>query len=119
MFVLVISAPVKTNAWGAFAQAYQRQLLPSLRARPGFKDEMLFVVPGGPEMIAVSFWESRENADAFEHGAWSELLIVFGNLIDRPLVRGFQLAHSSLHEEGVAAFPIQSPITSDPSAPGA
>ncbi len=116
MFVLVVSASVKPNAGEAFAHAYEKQILPSLRAQPGFRDEMLFVVPGGPEMIAVSFWESRKSA---ESGAWSELPAMLTNLIDRPILRGFQLAHSSLHEEGAAAFPIQSPITTEPTGVGA
>jgi len=119
MFVLVVSASVKPNAGEAFAQAYEKQLLPSLRAQPGFRDEMLFVDPGGPGMIAVSFWESRKSAESCDPGAWSESPGMLNNLVDRAIVRGFQLAHSSLHEEGAAAFPIQSPITTEPTGVGA
>jgi heme-degrading monooxygenase HmoA len=119
MFVLVATAQVKPNSGGAFAQVFEKQLLPSLRAQPGFKAEMLLVVPGGPEIVFVTFWESREKAETYERSAWPESLKLLASLIDDPLVNGFQLAHSTLHEEGVAAFPSQSPITTEPTGPGA
>ena len=94
-------------------------MLPSLRAQPGFRDEMLFLVPGGPEVVAVSFWESRETAEAFQRGAWTDLWEDLAGVIDCPTVRSFQLAHSTLHPPGLARFPIQSPITTEPTGVGA
>jgi len=119
MFVLVASTHVKPNANDAFAQAFEQTLLPSLRAQPGFKDEMLFLVPGGPDAVAVTFWESRETAEAFQRGAWTDVLNGLSGVIDCPTVRAFQLAHSTLHEPGLARFPIQSPITTEPTGVGA
>jgi len=46
MFVLVTSTHVKPNADDAFAEVFEKTLLPSLRAQPGFRDEMLFIVAG-------------------------------------------------------------------------
>ena len=119
MFVLVATTHVKPNAGDAFAQAFEQTLLPSLRAQPGFKDEMLFVAPGGPDVVAVTFWQSRETAEAFQRVAWTSFLNGLASVIDSPTVRAFQLAHSTLHEAGLARFPIQSPITTDPTGVGA
>ena len=119
MFVLVTSTHVKPNADDAFAEVFEKTLLPSLRAQPGFRDEMLFIVAGGPDVVAVTLWESRETAEAFERGAWTDLLDGLAGIIDRPTVRAFQLAHSTLHEPGLARFPIQSPITTEPTGVGA
>jgi len=38
-------------------------VLPAARAHPGFNDEML-VAPGGPDVMLVTCWESREAAEA-------------------------------------------------------
>jgi len=119
MVVLVASAQVKPNADGAFADYFEQQLLPSLRAEPGFKDEMLLVVPGGPGIVLISFWESEANADNYECRAWPESMKMLAKILDPPVFRRFQLAHSTLHPEGVAVFPFQSPITTEPTGVGA
>ena len=119
MDVLVAMAQVKPNAGGAFAQAFQDQVLPSLRAQRGFRDEMLLVVPGGPGIVAITFWDSREDADRFHRDAWPEVVKALANTVDRPVLSTFQLAHSTLHPQGVAAFPVQSPITTEPTGVGA
>lgn len=119
MVVLVTSAQVKPNAGGEFAQQFEQRLLSSLRAQPGFKDEMLLVAPGGPEIFLITFWESPANVDSYQRGLWPEFMKMLANILDRPLHRRFQLAHSTLHPEGSAAFLLQSPLTSEPTGPGA
>lgn len=119
MFVLVASATVKPNAGAAFAAAFEEQLLSSLRGRQGFRDEILLLVPGGPEMMAITFWDSRYDIDTYEREAWPAVSNALASTIDRPILRLFQLAHSTLHSQGVAAFPFQSPITCEPTGVGA
>src|SRR5215472_7124592 len=119
MVVLVTSAQIKPNAAGAFAQQFEQQLLSLIHAQPGFKDEMLLVVPGGPEILFITSWESHANAESYERRLWPEFTKMLANILERPVHRRFQLAHSTRHPEGSAAFPIQSPITSEPSTPGA
>src|SRR6266545_4500021 len=103
MFVLVASAQVKPNAGGAFAQAFEQHLLPSLHMQRGFRDEMLLVVPGGPEIVVITLWDSRENVESCERDTWPEMMKALSNVIDGLVLRRFQLAHSTLHQEGVAA----------------
>jgi heme-degrading monooxygenase HmoA len=119
MMVLVVTAPVKPNAGREFAEAFQTRLLPSLRNERGFRDEMLFVVPGGPDMMLITFWDSRDDAEHYERVAWPEVAQSLSNIIDRARLKLFQLAHSTLHREGAAAFPPQSPITTEPTGVGA
>lgn len=119
MFVLVATTTVKPNKGEAFAQAYGQHWLSSFRAQAGFKDELLFIGPGRPDVVAISLWDSRETAEAYRRDAWPGLLSAVAGIIDRVDVRTFQLAHSTLHAPGVAAFPPQSPITTDPTWVGA
>lgn len=119
MVVLVASAQVKPNAGGAFALEFEQRMLPSLQAQAGFKGEILLVLPGGPETVLVTFWESPANADSYERSVWPESVKLLSKVLDRPVLRRFQLAHSTLHPQGVAAFPPQSPITTEPTGVGA
>ena len=119
MVALVTSAQIKPNAGQAFAQQFQHQLLSLIEAQPGFKGEMVLVVPGGPEILFITFWESQANQESYQRNVWPEFMKILTNILERPVHRRFQLAHSTLHPDGSAAFPVQSPITSEPTAPGA
>jgi hypothetical protein len=37
-------------------------------------DEILFVVPGGPEVVAISLWDSKENAETYNRATYPEVL---------------------------------------------
>jgi hypothetical protein len=99
---------------------FEAEIAPALRRQRGFADEMLFVDPGGPEVVAISLWNSREDAESYARGAYRELLDALAPLIDRaPAVRNFQLAYSTLHAAGLAKFPPPCPITTPMGSPGA
>ncbi|MFL5404831.1 MAG: putative quinol monooxygenase [Myxococcales bacterium] len=120
MFARVVSLQVKTNAGGEFARVFEHEIIPALHQQPGFKDVIVFADPGGPEVIAISLWSSREDAETHARGAYMRLVSRLATLIERaPTVRTFQLAYSSLHPAVVAAFPSQSAITTPIGSPGA
>ena len=114
MMVLVASAVVKPNADQAFAEQFERHLFPSLQVQPGFRGEIVLVSPGAPEVILITFWDSDANARSYERSAWPESVKTLTNILNPAVFRRFQLAHSTLHPEGVATFPMQSPITTEP-----
>jgi heme-degrading monooxygenase HmoA len=120
MFARILSLQVKANAGGEFARIFEAEIVPALRRQSGFADEMLFVDPGGPEVVAISLWNSRDDAESYARGAYRELLNALTPLIDRaPAVRMFQVAYSTLHPPGVAKFPAPSAITTPLGTPGA
>lgn len=113
MFTRMLSMQLKPNATGEFIELLDKKILPTLRKQKGFKDEMLFVVPGGPEVLAISFWESKEDAEAYAAGAgYPDVLKTLAKVMEKtPEVKAFRLAYSTLHKLGVSAFPKQSPNT--------
>jgi heme-degrading monooxygenase HmoA len=109
MFSRIVSMQVKPNSNREFTELFQEKLIPILRQQQGFKDEMLFQDPGGPEVVAISLWESRENAEAYARAAYPELLKILAKVIEsNPKVKTYQVSYSTLHKIG-AAFPPQSP----------
>ena len=113
MFARIVSMQSKPNKTREFTELFEKEIIPTLRKQQGFKDEMLFEAPGGPEIVAISFWESRENAETYSDATYPKVLKTLAKVIERtPEVKTFQLAYSTMHKIGVAAFPNQSPITS-------
>ena len=112
MFARIVSLQLKPNASKEFTELLEKKIVPALRKRPGFKDEMLFVVPGGPEVLAISLWESKENAEAYQRESYPEVLKMLSEVIESaPEVKTYQLGLSTLHKPSAAAFLNQSPNT--------
>ena len=112
MYTRIVSLQLKPNTSRQFNELFEKKIVPSLRKQQGFKDEMLFVDPGGPEVVAISLWESKQSAEAYASTTYPEVLKTLASVVERaPVVRTFQLASSTMHTVGAAALPKQSPNT--------
>lgn len=113
MFARIVSMQLKPNSSQEFSQVFEKKIIPTLRKQEGFKDEMFFEVPDGPEALAISLWESREHAEAYEREAYPEVLRTLAKLIEKtPVVKTYALAYSTFHKSpGPAMFPAQAPTT--------
>jgi heme-degrading monooxygenase HmoA len=112
MFTRIVSMQLKPNTSRQFNELFEKKIVPTLRKQQGFKDEMLFVDPGGPEVVAISLWESKQNAEAYERATYPEVLKTLAGVLERaPVVRTLQLAYSTLDRIGTAAPPKQSSAT--------
>jgi heme-degrading monooxygenase HmoA len=113
MFTRVVSLQLKPNAGKEFSELFDKQILPTLRKQPGFRDELLFLDPGGPEVVAISLWDSKENAETYNRATYPEVLKTLAKVTDgTPKVRTLQLAYSTFHKIALEAAAFQSSITS-------
>ena len=116
MFARIVSVQLKPNAASQFTEILEKRILPSLRKQRGFKDEMLFLVPGAPEVVAISLWDSKEDVEAYDRAGYPEIKKLLANVIEKtPEVKTYQLGLSTLHKLGDIALRTQSPNTT-PSA---
>jgi heme-degrading monooxygenase HmoA len=112
MFARIISLQLKPNASKEFTELLEKQIVPALRKQRGFKDEMLFIVPGGPEVVAISLWESKADAEAYQRESYPQMLKKLAKVIEKaPEVKTYELGYSTLHKLGATAFLNQSPNT--------
>jgi heme-degrading monooxygenase HmoA len=112
MFTRIVHLTLKTNAAPEFAKLLEQKIVPALRGEPGFLDELLFMAPGGPEVLAASIWDTREDAENYERSAFPQVLRTIEHLIEgAPRIELYQLAYSTLHRSGLSEFPHESPIT--------
>lgn len=120
MFTRIVSMQLKVNGHKPFSELFHSKIIPTLREQKGFKDVMLLVTPGAPEVVALSIWDSREAAEKYEHQVFPKLEQSLSPLTERrPEVKTFALAYSTMHKipaSEVAAFEKQSPTIA--SVPG-
>jgi len=113
MFARIISLQLKPNTHREFSDLFDKEILPALRKQPGFRDELLFVDPGGPEVVAISLWDSKQNAATYDRVTYPEILKALAKVTDgTPKVQTFQVAHSTFHKIAIGVAANQSPNTS-------
>ena len=73
----------------------ETEILPILRKQKGFRDETTLISPERSEAIANSFWDTKADAEAYDHTTYAEVLKTLSNVIDgTPTVKTFEFANS-------------------------
>jgi hypothetical protein len=100
MFARTVRMHLKPNSWTQFTQTMEKDVIPLLRKQPGFRDEVTFLpADGSGDAVAISFWEKRENADAYQRGAYSEVLKAVAMVADgTPNVLTSEVSNSTWHK---------------------
>jgi heme-degrading monooxygenase HmoA len=99
MFTRLVSMQLKPNVATQFTEVFENQVIPTLRKQQGFKDVMLFLGPSGPEVVAISLWETREHAETYNRGTYPEVLKTMAKFVEpTPKVVTYDLAYSSFHK---------------------
>jgi len=99
MFTRMVSMQLKPNTHREFTEKFEKEIIPTLKKQQGFRDEILFVVPGGPEVVAISLWDSKENAETYNRATYPEVLKTLANLVEgTPKVQTYEVAYSTFHK---------------------
>ena len=100
MFARHVTMHLKPNTRVEFTQAIEKEIVPLLRKQHGFQDEIVFISPGpGTESVAISLWDKKEDAEAYQRGSYPEVLKALEKVVDgTPEVRNFELANSTLQK---------------------
>jgi hypothetical protein len=106
MYARNVSLHLKPNTLSDFRKTFDSNVLPILRKQKGFQDEITFAIPGGTDVIAISLWDSKENAEAYNTTAYPEVLKSLDRVLDgTPKVRVSDVISSTMHRTaaGVSA----------------
>jgi hypothetical protein len=104
MFARNVSIHLKSNMLSDFTQTFEKDILPLLRKQKGFRDEITMSNPSSLDVIAISLWETRADAEAYNTKTYPEVLKTFAKMIDgTPKVQTFETVTSTFHKVAVAA----------------
>jgi len=99
MFARCVSIRLKPNSVAEFTKLIETETIPLLRKQKGFKDEITLVIPGGVEVVAISLWEQKESADAYNRDAYPGLLKTLDRVLEgTPQVRTYEVTNSTFHK---------------------
>jgi hypothetical protein len=78
---------------------FDRDILPLLQKQNGFNDEIVFVDQDGKQVLAISLWDRKENADSYSRETYPQVLKSLARVIEgTPQVRGYEVAISTFHK---------------------
>lgn len=103
MFARIVTMRLKPNTASEFSQTIEKKILPMLRKLKGFRDEVTLITDG-KEAVGISFWDSKEQAEAYNREHYSEVLQELNRVIEgTPRVQTADVANSTSHN--IAARP--------------
>jgi hypothetical protein len=104
MFARNVSIHLKSNMLSDYTRTFEKDVLPLLRKQKGFKDEITFAGPGGVDVIAISLWENKKDADNYNTNTYPQVLQTLVRFIEgTPQVRTFDVVTSTLQQHELAA----------------
>ena len=103
MFARNVSFHLKSNMLSDYTRTFEKDVLPLLRKQNGFRDEITFSSPGGTEVTAISLWENKANAEAYNANAYPEVLKTLARVIEgTPKVQTGEIISSTCHKIAAA-----------------
>jgi hypothetical protein len=94
---------LKPNSAPEFTRIIENEIIPLLRKQKGFRDEVTSVAPERSEAIGNSFWDTKENAEAYNRTGYPEVLKALSKVVDgTPGVETFEVSNSTFHKIAAA-----------------
>jgi hypothetical protein len=99
MFARNVTMRLKPNSVPEFTRTFENDVLPLLRKQTGFQDELTLVIPGGAEVVGISMWEKKENAETYERGTYQQVLKALSKVVEgTPRVQTYEVCNSTFHK---------------------
>jgi quinol monooxygenase YgiN len=104
MFARTVRMELRPNCVAEFTQLLEKNVIPTLRKQHGFKDEIAFAPTDGKEVVAISLWAEKENAEAYNRATYPEVLKTLAKVVvGTPRVDVLEVTNSTFHKVAAAA----------------
>jgi hypothetical protein len=98
MYARNVSIHLKPNMLSDYTMAFEKDVLPLLRKQNGFKEEIAFSGPGGTDLTAISLWDNKANAEAYNNNIYPEVVKTLARVMDgTPQVQSGEVVNSTIH----------------------
>ena len=99
MFARSVTMRLKPNAVSEFNRTLEKEVLPLLQKQKGFRDELTLVSPNGSEVVGISLWDQKQDAEAYNRAAYPDVQRMLSKVIDgTPQVQTYEVSLSTIHK---------------------
>ena len=104
MFARHVSIHLKSNMLSDYMRTFEKDVLPLLHKQNGFKDDITLSTPGSVDVIAISLWENKASAEAYNTNAYPQVLKTMERFIEgTPKVQTLEAVTATFYKVPVAA----------------
>jgi hypothetical protein len=99
MYSRNVSFKLKAKSAAEFTSILEGLVIPLLRRQKGFEDEISFIAAERNEAVAISLWDKKEDAEAYDLKTYPDVLKVLSSVIEgTPKVATFEVGNSTSHQ---------------------
>ena|SRR3989442_11755525 len=99
MFARSVTIRLKPNSVVEFNRTLEKDILPLLQKQKGFRDEISLVSPNGSEVIGISLWDKKEDAEAYNRTTYPEVQKFLARVSEgTPQVQSYEVGTSTIHK---------------------
>lgn len=99
MFARNVLSKIKPNSAEEYTRLIKNDIIPLLRKNKGFREEIIFVAPERSEALAISFWDTSEDAAAYQRAGFPEALKIMSKVVEgTPKIDNFEVSHSTFEK---------------------
>ena len=104
MFVRSVTIHLKSNSVSEFNSTMFNDILPLLQKQKGFRDEISLVASNGSEAVGISLWDRKEDAEAYNRTAYSEVQKLLARVSEgTPQVQTYEVGTSTINKTAAHA----------------
>ena len=97
MFARTVTIRLKPSGVTEFNRILEKEILPLLQKL--FRDEMSLVASNGSEVIGISLWNRKEDAEAYNRTAYPEVQKLLTKVSEgTPQVQNYEVGTSTIHK---------------------
>ena len=99
MFVRHVSIHLKSGNEAEFNRIIEKEVMPILKRQKGFRDEIVLTNPGATEVIGISIWDHKENAEAYNREAYLQVNQLLAKVFDSPpQLKTYEVSNSTIQK---------------------
>jgi heme-degrading monooxygenase HmoA len=99
MFARIVTMPLKADSASEFAKAIENGVVPLLRTHKGFRDEIALVTSDGKVGLGISFWDSKESAEAYSRSGFRDVMKALDKVVAGPTqLQTCEVTNSTAHK---------------------
>lgn len=103
MFARCVTMQVKPKMAANFKEILDNQVLPILKRRQGFQDELVLIAPDGREAIGISLWDTQQHAEAYSQQSYPEVQQILSKVTDAtPAVKTYAVSIATYSQKKTA-----------------
>ncbi|SRR5579864_1141032 len=99
MFARSVTMRIRQSSVAEVNKIVEKEVVPLLQKQKGFRDELVLVASNGSEVLGISLWDQKADAEAYQRTTYAEVQKILSKVVEgTPQVQNYDVSHSTIHK---------------------